>query len=62
MCLIILVIYISKRVTFLRTALINNLKIELMFAISSVTKVDIKRAIVKAAIIVIYISILLLIV
>ena len=60
--LIILIIYISKRVTFLRTTLINNLKIELIFTISSIAKVDIKRAIIKAIIIIIYISILLLIV
>ena len=60
--LIILIIYISKRVTFLRIALINNLEIELIFAISSAAKVDIKRVIVKAAIIIIYISILLLII
>ena len=60
--LIILIIYISKRVTFLRTTLINNFKIKLIFTISSVAKVDIKKAIVKAAIIIIYISILLLIV
>ena len=60
--LIVLIIYISKRVTFLRIALINNLKIKLIFIISSVAKIDIKRVIVKAAIIIIYISILLLIV
>ena len=60
--LIVLVIYISKKVTFLKTALINNLKIELIFTISSVARVNIKRAIVKAIIIIIYISILLLIV
>ena len=60
--LIILVIYISKRVTFLRTTLINNFKIKLIFAISSIAKVDIKRVIIKATIIIIYINILLLIV
>ena len=60
--LIILIIYISKRVTFLRTTLINNLKIKLIFAISSAAKVNIKRAIIKATIIIIYISILLLII
>ena len=60
--LIILVIYISKRVIFLRTTLINNLEIELIFTISSATRVNIKRAIIKAIIIIIYISILLLIV
>ena len=60
--LIVLVIYISKRVTFLRITLINNLKIKLMFIVSGVAKVNIKRAIIKVAIIIIYISILLLIV
>ena len=60
--LIVLIIYISKRVTFLRTTLINNLEIELIFTISGATRVDIKRAIIKAAIIIIYISILLLII
>ena len=60
--LIILIIYISKRVTFLRITLINNLKIKLIFVISNIAKVDIKRVIIKAAIIIIYINILLLII
>ena len=62
MYLIVLIIYISKRVTFLKIALINNLKIKPMFTISNIARVNIKRVIVKAIIIIIYISILLLIV
>ena len=60
--LIILIIYISKKVTFLRITLINNLKIKLIFIISNIAKVNIKRVIIKAITIIIYISILLLII